>query len=71
MGRPRKEQPVIETTESAAPVEVSGKVKILSQRPGDIIAKGGITIKFNDIVELDLDVAVNLEKMHPGLIRIL
>ena len=70
MGRPRKEQPVVETTESAS-VEVSGKVKILSQRPGDIIAKGGITIKFNDIVELDLDVAVNLEKMHPGLIRIL
>lgn len=67
MARPRKEQ----SAQAEIEVKAETKVKVLSQRPGNIIAKGGVTIKFNDIVELDMDVALNLAKMHPGEIRIL
>lgn len=70
--KPEVEKPVEEQVEPQPEQKPEpAKVKILSQREGHIIIKGGIILKHNMIIEVDVELAEMLVAMHPGQIRIL
>lgn len=49
--------------------EDSDKVRIFSNRQGDIICKDGIVIKFESVTSVDKDLAEYLIKSHPEHIK--
>jgi hypothetical protein len=55
--------------EKAKVKEDSGKIRIFSNRRGDIKIKGGIVIKFESINLVDKDEAESLIKTFPGYIK--
>ena len=69
------EQPVDNPEIISAPEVVSAPepemVKILSQRRGDVIVKGGVVLQYNMVLEVPAYLARYLVEMHPGEIRIL
>ena len=69
--------PVVETVVAPVVEEIvepvvapPAKVRVLSQRPGDLVIAEGI-LKFNDIMEVSQETAEMLVKIEPKFIRIL
>ena len=47
----------------------SDKVRIYSKRPGDLIVRGGIVIKFESFNFVDKDIANALIKEYPDFVQ--
>lgn len=63
---------MIQTKKSdAAQAAPAQKVKVLSQRLGDIQLKDKQVLRYQEILELDADLAASLVKSFPGELRVI